>query len=91
MLRDIEYFESRLGKIDGFEDVGEYLANIVKSKVISSAASPPAGTSAAAADKPEEKQPSEGSTETPSAADTNNGTEKVSEELAAQAGEVQKG
>jgi hypothetical protein len=34
MLRDIDYFTARLGKIDGFDDAGEYLANIIKSKEI---------------------------------------------------------
>jgi vacuolar protein sorting-associated protein 54 len=32
MLRDVEFFQSRLGKIDGFEDAGEYLVNIIKNK-----------------------------------------------------------
>lgn len=69
MLRDIEYFESRLGKIDGFEDASEYLTDIVKSKEVKSAATP--------ADKPEEKQSSESSQSSESpATDTNNGTEQ---------------
>jgi vacuolar protein sorting-associated protein 54 len=87
MLRDIEYFQSRLGKIDGFEDASEYLTNIVKSKEIKSAAAPAA--TPAAADNPEEKQPSEGG-ESP-ATDTNSGTEKMTEELAAQVGSAQTG
>ncbi|KAK3944967.1 vacuolar protein sorting-associated protein 54 [Diplogelasinospora grovesii] len=33
MLRDIELFESRLGKIDGFEDAGEYLRSIIKNRL----------------------------------------------------------
>jgi vacuolar protein sorting-associated protein 54 len=41
MLRDVEYFQSRLGKIDGFEDAAEYLTNIIKSKEIKSPPPPP--------------------------------------------------
>ncbi|KAK3378519.1 Vps54-like protein-domain-containing protein [Podospora didyma] len=32
MLRDVEFFQSRLGKIDGFEDAGDYLLSVIKSK-----------------------------------------------------------
>ncbi|KAK4204244.1 putative vacuolar protein sorting-associated protein 54 [Triangularia verruculosa] len=34
MLRDVEFFESRLGKIDGFEDAGEHLLKIINSKTV---------------------------------------------------------
>lgn len=34
MLRDMEFFASRLGKINGFGDTGDFLANIVKSKEV---------------------------------------------------------
>jgi vacuolar protein sorting-associated protein 54 len=34
MLRDVEFFQSRLGKFDGFEDAGDHLMNIIKSKKI---------------------------------------------------------
>ncbi|KHO01469.1 Vps54-like protein [Metarhizium album ARSEF 1941] len=34
MLRDVEFFSSRLGKINGFGDTGDFLANIVKSKEV---------------------------------------------------------
>ncbi len=34
MLRDVEFFQSRLGKIDGFEDAGDYLVKIIKSNKI---------------------------------------------------------
>lgn len=40
MLHDVEFFQSRLGKIDGFGDAGEYLTTIIKSKEIKSAAPP---------------------------------------------------
>lgn len=42
MLRDVEYFRSRLGKIDGFEDAGEYLVSIIRKKVVMAPAPPPA-------------------------------------------------
>ncbi|KAK3308597.1 Vps54-like protein-domain-containing protein [Chaetomium strumarium] len=42
MLRDVEFFQSRLGKIDGFEDAGEYLVSVIKSKQISAPPPPPA-------------------------------------------------
>ncbi|KAL2269730.1 hypothetical protein VTJ83DRAFT_1914 [Remersonia thermophila] len=34
MLRDIELFRTRLGKIDGFEDAGDYLASVIRSKMV---------------------------------------------------------
>ena len=34
MLRDVEFFQSRLGKIDGFEDAGDFLVKIIKSNKI---------------------------------------------------------
>ena len=40
MLRDVEFFQSRLGKIDGFEDAGEYLVNVINNKQV--LAPPPA-------------------------------------------------
>lgn len=36
MLRDAEFFESRLSKIDGSGDVGSHIVDIVKSKPIAS-------------------------------------------------------
>ncbi|KAL1870288.1 hypothetical protein VTK73DRAFT_2702 [Phialemonium thermophilum] len=48
MLRDIEYFESRLGKIDGFDDTGKYLADIVKAKEVEQPTLTAASTTAAA-------------------------------------------
>jgi len=40
MLHDVEFFQSRLAKIDGFGDTAEYLKGIIKSKEVKSA--PPA-------------------------------------------------
>jgi vacuolar protein sorting-associated protein 54 len=34
MLRDVEFFQSRLGKIDGFEDAGDYLVKVIKNKQV---------------------------------------------------------
>ncbi|KAJ9151578.1 Vps54-domain-containing protein [Coniochaeta hoffmannii] len=53
MLRDIEHFETRLRDLDGFEDAGEYLRGIVKSKEV--AQPDPAPAPSPVADEPEEK------------------------------------
>lgn len=42
MLRDVEYFQSRLSKMDGFEDAGEHLTKIIKSREVKPPAAPPA-------------------------------------------------
>lgn len=34
MLTDIEFFTTKLGKLDGFGDAGDYLLRIIKSKNI---------------------------------------------------------
>lgn len=34
MLGDVEFFSAKLSKIDGFNDAGDFLANIVKSKEV---------------------------------------------------------
>ncbi|KAK0673990.1 putative vacuolar protein sorting-associated protein 54 [Cercophora samala] len=34
MLRDVEFFESRLSRIDGFEDAGDHLLNVINSKTV---------------------------------------------------------
>ena len=34
MLRDAELFRSRLSKLDGAADVGDYVVNVVNSKVV---------------------------------------------------------
>ena len=56
ILRDIEYFQSRLAKIDGFQDAGDYLSGIVKSKDIkypsAQAQSPPPAQAQAQAQAP---------------------------------------
>lgn len=58
MLRDVDFFIAKLGKLDGFRDAGDYLKGIVNSKEIkSAAASPP----------PSEKQADGGSETTASA------------------------
>ncbi|KAH6626427.1 vacuolar protein sorting-associated protein 54-like protein [Chaetomium sp. MPI-SDFR-AT-0129] len=52
MLRDVEYFQSRLSKIDGFEDTGDHLVSIIMSKQVTAPApppTPPAATPAPAA------------------------------------------
>lgn len=85
MLRDVEFFESRLGKIDGFEDAGEHLTNIIKSKEVkevkTAAAPTPAPAAAATADA-EGKQSSEASSDA-TVTDANNGTAGATEDTAA--------
>lgn len=34
MLRDAEYFQSRIGKLDGAKDPAEYIINIINQKPI---------------------------------------------------------
>ncbi len=34
MLRDAEFFRSRLGKLDGASDIGDYVVSIVRSKTV---------------------------------------------------------
>ncbi|KAI9744167.1 MAG: hypothetical protein M1818_002319 [Claussenomyces sp. TS43310] len=41
MLRDVEFFNTRLSKIDGSSDVGEYLVNLVKDKKVLKPTPPP--------------------------------------------------
>lgn len=42
MLRDVEFFKTKLQHIDGFGDTGDYLTDIIKSKQVKSASpSPP--------------------------------------------------
>jgi hypothetical protein len=39
MLRDVDYFVGKLGKVEGFGDLGTYLIKIIESKDIKSALS----------------------------------------------------
>lgn len=41
MLRDFEFFKTKLQHIDGFGNTGDYLIDIVKSKQVKSASPPP--------------------------------------------------
>ena len=38
MLRDVEFFRSRLSKLDGSADIGDYVFNIVNNKAVKEAA-----------------------------------------------------
>jgi hypothetical protein len=55
LLRDAEHFEAKLGKIDGSADLGTYISNIVKDKVVAvpepPAPSPPPPTPPVAAER----------------------------------------
>ena len=79
MLRDINFFEARLGKIDGFDDTAEYLTNIINSKEVQKTTAAPSTEGASA--REEEKQAGENA-EAP-AASVNNGTGQTTEESAA--------
>lgn len=41
MLRDIEFFKTKLQHIDGFGDTGNHLVEIIKAKQVKSASPPP--------------------------------------------------
>ncbi|KAK1992683.1 Vps54-domain-containing protein [Colletotrichum falcatum] len=41
MLRDVDFFAAKLGKLDGFRDTGDYLRSIINSKEIKTVTSPP--------------------------------------------------
>ncbi|KAK5662771.1 hypothetical protein OQA88_6178 [Cercophora sp. LCS_1] len=56
MLRDVEHFQSRLGKIDGFEDTADYLSKIIKDRELR-AATPTPSASAPPAASPDSAPP----------------------------------
>lgn len=41
MLRDLEFFKTKLQHVNGFGDTADYLVGIVKSKQVKSASPPP--------------------------------------------------
>ena len=41
MLHDTEFFKSRISKIDGAGDIGDYLVNIVNAKAVAERPKPP--------------------------------------------------
>jgi vacuolar protein sorting-associated protein 54 len=47
MLRDVEYFKTRIGGLDGAGDIGDYMVRLVKEKSVPRAVipEPPAATS----------------------------------------------
>ncbi|KAJ6438453.1 GARP complex component (Vps54) [Purpureocillium lavendulum] len=61
MLRDIEFFTAKLGKLDGFGDTGNHLAGIVKAKEVKTELRVEAPKEEEQEDAaPTEKEPSEG-------------------------------
>jgi vacuolar protein sorting-associated protein 54 len=54
MIRDVEFFATKLGKLDGFGDAGENLLNLARSKEVKAPEPPPAPAE-------EEKSPEKGS------------------------------
>ena len=55
MLRDTEFFKSRISKVDGAGDIGDHLVNIVNAKAV---AAPPEAfkESDTSTDEPTDKQ-----------------------------------
>lgn len=56
MLRDVEYLESRISKLDGAADLGEYLVKLVNDKTVAERAGP-SDTTSPGEDGLIEKQP----------------------------------
>lgn len=54
MLQDTEFFKSRISKIDGAGDIGDYLVNIVSAKAVAERPKPPE-VPPAEAEEPAEK------------------------------------
>jgi len=65
MLHDVEFFQSRLSKIDGFGDAAEFLKGIIKAKQVKSAA--PAIKAEAGDEEEEEEEEEEDSSESDTA------------------------
>ncbi|KAJ4306577.1 hypothetical protein N0V88_001381 [Collariella sp. IMI 366227] len=68
MLRDVSFFQSRLGKIDGFDDAGEHLVKIITAKQITaiataSSSSSPASSSPGPGEAEGRKKSAEGRAE----------------------------
>lgn len=59
MLRDVEHFQSRLGKIDGFEDAADYLFEIIRGREVKSSSPAPSASTATEQPKEEGTTPSE--------------------------------
>lgn len=58
MLRDAEFFKSRLSKLDGAADIGDHLVSIVDAKVVAEIPKP-AKTSAAEPEPTTAEEPQE--------------------------------
>lgn len=60
MLRDIEHLSTRLGKVEGFGDLSEYLIKIVKGKDVRPSTPPPAASPSTEGEGKEEEEGKEG-------------------------------
>lgn len=81
MLRDVDFFIAKLGKLDGFRDAGDYLKGIINSKEIKTAPSPPSekqadggsettvSTTTSTAEPGSRQSAEDGKTESPSGAE----------------------
>lgn len=54
MLHDTEFFRSRISKIDGAGDLGDYLVNIVYAKAVAEQPKPPEESSPTKPEEPAE-------------------------------------
>ncbi|EAQ86482.1 hypothetical protein CHGG_07735 [Chaetomium globosum CBS 148.51] len=77
MLRDVEFFQSRLGKLDGFEDAGDYLLKVIRGKQIIAPPPPPAPAPAPA---PEPAPPSPAPPAAESPNEGQNGEKSIEEQ-----------
>lgn len=71
MLRDAEYFKSKVGGLDGAEDAGDYIVNLVKDKPVPKAVMPDPPTPAI-----NDKTSSENSSEKEKVDEKNNAKEE---------------
>ncbi|KAK4453285.1 Vps54-domain-containing protein [Podospora aff. communis PSN243] len=84
MLRDVEFFQSRLSKIDAFDDAADHLFKIIRSREVKSSA-PPAAAPAPDPPTPSPPEPTPAAETAPATPDEK-GEEKLSAELRAQVG-----
>ena len=56
MLRDAEFFRSRLSKLDGAGDIGDYVISIVNAKAVAEQTAPPPNDTPSSASTEAQKQ-----------------------------------
>lgn len=60
MLRDTEFFKSRISKIDGAGDIGDYLINLVNAKAVAAQPTPLQETPATTVESTEKHHEADG-------------------------------